>query len=279
MKNLRFNPILSVALVALAFLLTAVMWKAKSASQITTVVNAATDPGPRTPVLVELFTYEGCSSCPPADALLAELDQKQFVPSAEAIVLSEHVSYWNGLGWRDPFSSQIFTNRQTDYARRLGIEGPYTPQAVVDGHIDAVGSNRNSLAQAIQAAAIEPKVLLALQNARWENGLASADVVATVQSGPYQNATLMAALADDEDQSSVLRGENEGRSLRHVAVVRNLVELSKKSGPLNSLAIQVKLPSGAPQPKMRLIVFLTDNRSGRILGAAEQTVAAQTTIK
>jgi hypothetical protein len=237
-------------------------------------VHAASTPLPTSgpgPVLVELFTSEGCSSCPPADALLAQLDATQTSPGGrQVIVLSEHVTYWNHDGWHDPFSSQTFTDRQNEYGTRFGLSSVYTPQVVVDGAQELVGSDRVKLVHAIQAASSQPKIPITLENMQWSGG--SVTVQVSIQSDA-RSATLIAALADDSDQSSVLHGENQGRNLRHVAVVRTLVEARKIKGPLNQLSIQIKLPAGIqPQPKMRLIVFLADSHTGHILGAAMQTL-------
>src|SRR4051794_23404836 len=122
----------------------------------------------RVPVLVELFTSEGCSDCPPADALLAELDTRQFVPNAEAIVLSEHVTYWDHQGWRDPFSLEAMTQRQEEYVRRFALDSAYTPQMVVDGTSQFVGSNGRALLAALNKATAKPKMHLAIDNARWD---------------------------------------------------------------------------------------------------------------
>ena len=116
----------------------------------------AAEPSARVPVLAELFTSEGCSSCPPADALLRKLDQMQPVANAQIIVLSEHVDYWNSLGWKDPFSSAQFTDRQAIYARALNGE-TYTPQLVIDGRWAVLGSDEKTVESAISRGAARPK--------------------------------------------------------------------------------------------------------------------------
>src|SRR5205809_4045968 len=116
-------------------------------------------PEQRQAILIELFTSEGCSSCPPADALLERLDRTQPVAGSQIIVLSEHVDYWNHIGWADPYSSSAFSARQQQYARRFRTQGPYTPQMVVDGRIEFVGSDERRADSAIRSALKLPKTV------------------------------------------------------------------------------------------------------------------------
>ena len=217
------------------------------------------------PILIELFTSEGCSSCPPADALLRALDSSQPVAGAQLIVLEEHVDYWDDQGWRDPFSSHSFTVRQTDYVERLHLkDGPYTPQMVVDGAEAFVGSNRTLLAQALQKAISTPKVNIEISSAHIENGR----VLAHISAGAVPSkAEVFLALTLDHAQSEVLHGENGGKHLEHVAVVKRLSSIGKiKRG--ESLSKDVSLSLDSSGEPYRLIAFVQEGSDGPVLGAA-----------
>jgi hypothetical protein len=224
----------------------------------------------RQPVLVELFTSEGCSDCPPADALLERLDSTQFAPGVEAIVLSEHVTYWNHLGWRDPFSFQAMDQRQRQYSQRLSLDEIYTPQIIVDGTQQLIGSDAAALSHALAIAASSPKQQIAIEAAnRTQNS-----VHFTVRILPDSKATLVAALAENATHSDVARGENAGRTLHHVSVVRVLKEFDSKDADGRPLslpeppAFSVDKATGP----LRLVVFLADRNTGRILAVAEQNI-------
>src|SRR5215469_14213187 len=161
---------------------------------------------PRRPVLLELFTAEGCSSCPPADRLLETFDRTQPVAGADLIVLSEHVDYWNRLGWTDPYSSPLFTERQQEYVRRLHLDGAYTPQLVIDGQADFVGSDERAVRAGILRAEARPKTAISLRAER-----DGPDVKVSLQVGDRRRqADLYLVLANDPAQSQVTRGENSG---------------------------------------------------------------------
>jgi len=216
-----------------------------------------------TPVLVELFTSEGCSDCPPADRLLAALDKTQPFTGERAIVLSEHVTYWNHLGWRDPFSMDEMTERQKAYVDQFRLDSAYTPEMVVDGAAQFVGSDVRALDAAMRAAAGRPKEALEIENARWENGAAQFSVHGTAAPG----VRLMAVLAADAAHVEVARGENAGRTLQHVAVVR--VMKGYGGDVLDGRALKLS-GNGVPSGPVRLVVFATEEKTGRVVGVAEQ---------
>jgi hypothetical protein len=209
-------------------------------------------------ILVELFTSEGCSSCPPADATLARLHQRQPVPGVRLLVLSEHVDYWNDQGWKDPFSSAQFTARQGRYGERI-----YTPQAMVDGHIDVLGSDEEGIVRAAKGAALEPHGTLTVTRAPGGHRLHLA-ASALPPHGPSQ---VMLAVVEDGLASKVARGENAGRTLSHTAVVRALEGVGSIPGSASDWSADVEIPKDASWKQVRIVAFVQDTRSFRVLAA------------
>ena len=156
-SKLMQSPIFYAAAVGLAILLIVF-----SFGRTTGATVPRTPDGKAPAVIVELFTSEGCSSCPPADALLKELSEQQKVKGVQIVALEEHVDYWNHLGWKDPYSAAEFSQRQDDYAHVFGSDGVYTPQMVVDGQSEFVGSRSLAAREAIEKAGNQRKVEIAL---------------------------------------------------------------------------------------------------------------------
>ena len=227
--------------------------------------------GAPVPVLLELFTSEGCSDCPPADRLLGELDQNQPVPGAELIVLSEHVDYWDRLGWRDPFSSPQYTARQQEYASKFSRDGVYTPQLVVDGRFGFVGSDGREAVSAIQKAIREPKIAIANVTHAGNDVAAHIDLPGSAQSSKGGKAVLYVAIADGKAESHVTRGENGGRNLVHVGVVRSLKQAATVDlDGAFAKDVAISVAPGIGSNGLRLVAFIQDPRSGRVLGVAVQ---------
>jgi hypothetical protein len=227
----------------------------------------------RAPVIVELFTSEGCSSCPPADALLKKLEEQQPIGKAEVIALEEHVDYWNNGGWSDPFSSVEMTYRQEQYAASFRTNGPYTPQMIVDGHAEFVGSNSRQAQQEIEEAAGRDKAEILLTA---NSPAAERSEQFNVRVGKLGGATagdtaeVWMAITETRLQSSVTGGENSGENLRHAAVVRRLHKIgeAKTAGEFSFAGdFTAKLDSNWKRENLRAVVFVQEKKSRRILGA------------
>ena len=222
------------------------------------------------PVLVELFTSEGCSSCPPADILLQRLDDNQPIPGTQLIVLSEHVTYWDQEGWKDPNSSSAFTYRQSVYA--LGVREPYTPQFVVDGSQSVSLEKVKSLEQALNKAKGNAKIPVRIRNVTVDpSGPATLHAHIEADNTDQHNAEIYLAVALNHVESQVLRGENGGRHLVHVAVVQQLNKVRKlPKGKSFAQDVQVKPKANEDPRSIRVVVFAQEPGQGKLIGAAVQ---------
>ncbi len=222
------------------------------------------------PVLVELFTSEGCSSCPPADAFLQHLDGQPY-SGVQLIVLSEHVDYWNHIGWTDPYSSAAYSERQSAYGNRFHLDSVYTPQMVVDGTDEFVGNSSGEARKFISREASMEKIPVRLSNVMVQDGMLRAHVDAGASGKGTAGVFLVVAL--DRAESAVARGENAGRRLNHVAVVRSLLKVgSVDAGKSFAQDVSLKLPPGTDGQALRVVAFVQEAGPGRVLGAALETL-------
>jgi len=222
----------------------------------------------RTPVIVELFTAEGCSSCPPADQLLEKLERAQPVPEADIIVLGEHVDYWNELGWPDRFSSHLYTERQHDYAYAFALEDIYTPQMVVNGQAQFNGADAQRAIGEIRRAASAPHCLVSLLRK------GSSDLALAVGGFPagIKNVEILLAITEGSLASDVRKGENAGRRLTHTGVVRSLVSVARldaRKSPDFKSDLPLRLAEGWGRENLNAIALVEDRRTHRIFGAAK----------
>jgi hypothetical protein len=218
---------------------------------LASVLTAAPAPAPPA-VVVELFTSEGCSSCPSADALAMKLDDEK----APVFALEFHVDYWNRLGWADPYSDPAFTARQSRYVRALGLSAEYTPQAVVQGQLDRLGSREPGLREAIAAAQAQPP--------RAAVALARSGATLTVEASAAEGAPpsdVVLVWVERGLVSQVTRGENAGRRLAHAAVVRTLQVLGAATSARQTFAVPVSRG-------LQAVAFVQARDTLQILGAA-----------
>lgn len=271
-----FPLIFTAVVLALVLVVSASGWTPWSSRKEPPTVALAE--GERRPVVVELFTSEGCSSCPPADRLLAQLDAEQPVPGTEIIALGWHVDYWNQLGWADVFSSAEFTARQHDYAEAFGTSGVYTPQMVVDGVTEFIGSDAAQARRSIARAALAPKAEVHLSRVAASAGDVRVSVrveqLAAAQSS--EKADVFLVVTENHLGSNVLRGENAGRRLEHRAVVRRVLRLGTvdpKRPAEFSTETSIPLARDWKPEHLRAAVFVQEQRSRRILAAASLSLA------
>jgi hypothetical protein len=235
----------------------------------------------RVPVIVELFTSEGCSSCPPADALLSRLETEQPIRSAEVIAIEEHVDYWDQQGWRDPFSSFEWTERQRTYAEVLRDHGVYTPEMVVDGNSGLVGSRGQESLQQIQEAASRNKVPVSVViNPSEKKNHAEVRVgvgpIAEAQNA-REPAEVWLAVTESGLHSAVRGGENDGRDLYHGPVMRKLQKVGiAERGKEQAFTgtVNISLENQWNVRNLSVVAFVQEKRSRRILGAASTKLMA-----
>jgi len=273
MSKLLQSPLFyATAVGAAAFLILSTFGRSTS-------VAAPRDPGsPPRLVIVELFTSEGCSSCPPADSLLKELSEQQKMTGVQIVALEEHVDYWNHLGWKDPYSAAEFSQRQSDYAQVFGTDGVYTPQMVVDGQSELVGSRSLAAREAIQKAANQPKAEIVLRpGANSSPGKPAFEVqIKSLGGVSVRGETeLWVAVTETGLQTDVKAGENSGETLRHAAVVRSLRKIETLRDPAGyDRQIQVAVDPGWKKENLAVVLFLAEKSSRKIIGAAASSLDA-----
>jgi hypothetical protein len=245
------------------------------ATAFTFRTDASAPAGPPVPVVVELFTSEGCSSCPPADRVLTDLISGQPIAGARIIGLGEHVDYWDSLGWRDPFSQAAFSARQSDYDADVFRSGQiYTPQMVVNGRREFVGSSMAAARRAIQEAARETEGAVNVSMSTSVDPYGA--IVSALQVAPRAGGTLVrpaeivVAIVEDGLVTNVRRGENAGQTLTHSAVVRRLDTIGAMEASSTGWSgdWRLTLDRGWKRDRLQLVAFVQERTGRRILGAA-----------
>lgn len=216
----------------------------------------------RKPVLLELFTAEGCPTCPIAEKNLAYLQNEQPFREAEIITLAFHVDYWDGEGWKDPFASPLFTQRQRVYDRKFRTGNIYTPQMVVDGHIEFIGTKLDKAEKAVGRSLSRNKAAVAL-------ALSGDDLSISIKSIPEtESATVYLAVAEDGLSSAVNRGENAGKTLSHVSVVRTLTGLGRiePGSRVYQQSAKLSIPDEWSRSRLKAVVLIQENHSRDVIG-------------
>lgn len=233
-----------------------------------TIATRGSHASPPTPILVELFTSEGCSDCPPADVVLQKLIETQPVGGAEIIGLGQHVDYWDRQGWKDRFSSAALTNRQQIYATRFRNESIYTPQMVVDGRLEFVGSDAGAARRAIERSltAMHGAVRITIDTMTADRVGVSVSAGDLPAPGRGDRADIVVAVTEDQLRSDVTRGENHGRALTHAGVVRYLATI----GEAGASPAQANIPLAADWQRdhLKVVAFVQERHGRAVLASA-----------
>ncbi len=222
--------------------------------------------------VIELFTSEGCSSCPPADELVAKIQKES--NNQPVYILAYHVDYWNRLGWKDVFSNHAYSERQYQYSKWLKLSGVYTPQVVVNGRKEFVGSEEGTMRNAIKSGLQNIAAgQLHLVNVKSDNH----QIEVQYHADAVGNSTsLVLALVQKAASTQVKGGENGGHTLSHVQIVRNLQTIAlegKSSG-----SAKISLPASLDPKGLELIAFLQNTRNGEITAAAKSALTASNAL-
>ncbi len=228
------------------------------------------------PILVELFTSEGCSSCPPADVFLQRLVDSQPLPDVQIVALGQHVTYWDHQGWRDRFASPALTERQERYGAALHVEPVYTPQMVVDGRFQFAGSDTKAGRQAIERTMGEPHGSVAIAFAGSVSNRLSISLTASQLPGLSRTnrADIVVAVTEDGLQSSVKAGENRGRQLFHAAVVRRMTTVGEAAGDRADARTDISLDREWQRSKLKIVAFVQERSSRHVLASGVAAVQA-----
>ncbi len=228
-------------------------------------------------MLAELFTSEGCSSCPPADKMLGQIDEMQPITGEHVIVLGEHVDYWNHDGWKDAYSSAYFTQRQTDYVRRFGVKEPYTPEMVIDGAAQVSGNDGPAVQSALEKARGTAKVPVKISGVAVEGGkTVRAHLMVDELPADFKakKADVVVAIALDHVETHVGAGENKGRDIKSVAVAQSIEKVGTvEKGKGFDRDVTVKVKSAADAGNLRVIAFVQGADTGEVMGVAMENPA------
>lgn len=228
---------------------------------ITLLSHDPAKPATQPVVVLELFTSQGCSSCPPADQALHDITQKAALAGQAIYSLSFHVDYWNRLGWQDPFSSKQFTDRQRQYDRALNSQ-TYTPQLVINGRQNVVGGQKTTIEQAIQTIQQQPASAFIGVDGHLSRNVRQVTVMYSLSSpGPYR---INVALVQKEARTAVRNGENGGRTLVNTNVVR---QFKTTEQPGTSGRVALSIPDGLQPDQTAVLVYIQRSDTGQVVGA------------